>query len=95
MKVYASEGRLLIEKINYAKVAVRKSQTNPQGGIVQMEKKISAAAIDVFDQEPYEGPLRELDNVILTPHIGSYAKEVRVKMEMEAVHNLIEAMKGI
>ena len=45
MKVYASEGRLLIEKINYSKVAVRKSQTNPQGGVVQMEKTISASNV--------------------------------------------------
>ena len=45
MKVYASEGRILIEKINYAKVAVRKSQANPQGGVVQMEKTISISNV--------------------------------------------------
>ncbi len=54
---------------------------------------ISGAAIDVFEQEPYSGPLKDLDNVILTPHIGSYAKESRIKMEMDAVKNLIEGLK--
>ncbi|MFH1846183.1 MAG: phosphoglycerate dehydrogenase [Candidatus Omnitrophota bacterium] len=53
---------------------------------------LSGAAIDVFDNEPYSGPLKELDNVILTPHIGSYAKEARVKMEMDAVKNLLDAL---
>jgi len=48
----------------------------------------------VFEQEPYSGPLTELDNVILTPHIGSYARESRIQMEIDAVKNLIDALKG-
>jgi len=51
---------------------------------------LSGAALDVFEQEPYAGPLKELDNVILTPHIGSYAKEGRINMEIEAVKNLLD-----
>ena len=58
------------------------------------EKGIAGAALDVFEQEPYAGRLKELDNVILTPHIGSYAKEARVEMEAQAVKNLIEGLKG-
>ena len=54
---------------------------------------ISGAAIDVFKEEPYDGPLKELSNAILTPHIGSYAKEARINMEIEAVKNLIIALK--
>ncbi len=50
---------------------------------------LAGAAIDVFEQEPYEGKLKELSNVILTPHIGSYALEARVNMEMQAVNNLL------
>lgn len=73
-----------------------------RGGIVDEEALYAAlkngrllgAAIDVFDLEPYQGPLRELDNVILTPHIGSYAKEARLKMELAAVDNLIKGLKG-
>ena len=53
---------------------------------------LSGAALDVFDVEPYTGPLRELVNVILTPHIGSYAKEARVEMERLAVENLLKGL---
>ena len=56
------------------------------------EKHIFGAGLDVFREEPYSGPLLELNNVILTPHIGSYAKEIRIKMEIEAAENLIRGL---
>ena len=55
--------------------------------------RLAGAALDVFEKEPYNGPFKELDNVILTPHIGSYAKEARVEMEMQAAKNLIEGLR--
>ncbi|MBP9855346.1 MAG: phosphoglycerate dehydrogenase [Candidatus Omnitrophica bacterium] len=61
--------------------------------IALKEKHLAGAALDVFLQEPYDGNLKELDNVILTPHIGSYAKESRVYMETQAVENLLDAFK--
>ncbi|MBJ79709.1 MAG: hydroxyacid dehydrogenase [Myxococcales bacterium] len=59
---------------------------------VLANNEIAGAALDVFEQEPYEGPLRDFDNVILTPHIGSYAREARIQMEREAVENLLSAL---
>ena len=56
-------------------------------------KKIAGAAIDVFSEEPYTGPLCDLENVVLTPHLGSYAEEGKLLMEIDAVNNLIEALK--
>ncbi|MDP8263015.1 MAG: phosphoglycerate dehydrogenase [Candidatus Ancaeobacter aquaticus] len=56
---------------------------------------LAGAALDVFKDEPYYGSLTELDNVILTPHIGSYARESRIEMEINAVCNLINALKDI
>lgn len=50
---------------------------------------LAGAAIDVFDREPYLGPLRQIETVILTPHIGSYAKESRIEMEIETIKNLM------
>jgi phosphoglycerate dehydrogenase-like enzyme len=39
---------------------------------VLKDRKIAGAALDVFDEEPLpdEHPLRKLDNVVLTPHLG-------------------------
>jgi D-3-phosphoglycerate dehydrogenase len=61
---------------------------------VLQEGWLSGAAVDVFEEEPYTGPLAGLDNVILTPHIGSYAMESRVDMEIQSVKNLLEGLKG-
>ena len=54
---------------------------------------LSGAALDVFSSEPYKGPLTTLDNIVLTPHIGSYAKESRLEMEIQSVKNLLDALK--
>jgi len=53
---------------------------------------LGGAALDAMEIEPYHGSLKELDSVILTPHIGSYAIEARVQMEMEAAKNLIRML---
>lgn len=57
--------------------------------------RISGAALDVYKEEPYNGRLKELDNVVLTPHIGSYAMEGRVGMEIESVRNLIKGLESL
>jgi D-3-phosphoglycerate dehydrogenase / 2-oxoglutarate reductase len=59
-----------------------------------VENKQSFAALDVFKSEPYEGNLRNLPNVILTPHVGSFAKEARMQMEKESLQNLIKGLKN-
>ena len=59
-----------------------------------IENEQSFAALDVFQEEPYQGKLRNLPNVLLTPHVGSFAKEARVQMEKEALQNLIQGLKN-
>lgn len=54
--------------------------------------KVSAAALDVFEQEPYHGPLIECSNAILTSHVGSLARESRQRMEIEAAENLLQGL---
>jgi D-3-phosphoglycerate dehydrogenase len=56
--------------------------------------KLAGAYLDVFADEPYQGPLRDLPQVLLSPHIGSYAVEARARMEDEAAGRLIEALAG-
>lgn len=57
--------------------------------------QVEFACLDVFENEPYKGPLIELENVIFTPHIGSYAREARIDMEEMAVTNLLEGLKHV
>jgi lactate dehydrogenase-like 2-hydroxyacid dehydrogenase len=52
-------------------------------------KKIAGAALDVFENEPNPNPaFLRLDNVLLTPHIGSATTETRIAMTNLAVDNL-------
>lgn len=57
------------------------------------EGYLTGAAIDVYEEEPYNGKMRDLENVLLTPHIGSYAKEARIEMEKQAVENLLKGLQ--
>ena len=52
-------------------------------------KKIAGAALDVFENEPNPSPaFLILDNVLLTPHIGSATSETRIAMTNLAIDNL-------
>ena len=54
---------------------------------------LAGAALDVFAQEPYRGPLTKLEQVILTAHIGSFTQESRTLMEQQAADNLLLALE--
>lgn len=54
--------------------------------------KLNAAALDVFEQEPYQGPLLGLNNITVTSHVGSLARESRQRMEIEAAENLLQGL---
>ena len=56
--------------------------------------KLGGVALDVFEKEPYDGPLKDIENVFLTPHIGSYAREIRIQMEIDAAKNLISGLNN-
>jgi D-3-phosphoglycerate dehydrogenase len=56
------------------------------------EGLIAGAALDVYENEPYDGPLTQYPNVLLTCHMGSYARQVRGVMENEALRNLMHAL---
>lgn len=100
---YSGEGHLIgnkeIESMKPGAYMVNLSR----GGIVDedalyralKDRHLAGAALDVFEQEPYTGPLGKLDNVVLTSHIGSYARETRLEMEMQAAKNLIWGLNSL
>lgn len=58
------------------------------------ENIISAAAVDVFEKEPYNGKLKELDNSLLTCHMGASTIDSRTDMEVQAIEEAIRYKKG-
>ena len=87
-----------------------------RGGIIDEDalyaalksKRIAGAGLDVFVSEPPTGsPLLELDNIILTPHLGastdeaqekagvSVAKSVRLALDGELVPDAVNVAGGI
>jgi D-3-phosphoglycerate dehydrogenase len=75
-----------------------------RGTVVEIEplaqalkaKKLLGAAIDVFPTEPssnkeaFESPLRGLDNVILTPHVGGSTMEAQENIGIEVAEKLVK-----
>jgi D-3-phosphoglycerate dehydrogenase len=51
--------------------------------------QIAGAAMDVFEIEPYKGKLIELENILLTEHMGSCSYDCRLAMEEGAAADLI------
>ncbi|MDX5362633.1 MAG: D-glycerate dehydrogenase [Pseudazoarcus pumilus] len=74
-----------------------------RGGIVDdaaliealQQRRIAGAGLDVFENEPaLDERYFALDNVVLTPHIGSSTRATRLAMAMLAADNLIAALSG-
>jgi D-3-phosphoglycerate dehydrogenase len=59
-----------------------------------LQNHLGGAALDVFESEPYEGPLIRCDNVILSAHIGGSTRTSRYNMELGAAEDCIRALRG-
>ena len=59
------------------------------------EDRLAGAALDVYEDEPEltEG-MRELDNLMILPHIGSASFETRDKMALLVADNILDALEG-
>ena len=75
-----------------------------RGGIVNedalchalQQRKIAGAALDVVDDEPprKNHPLFQLENVVLTPHIGALTFEASKRGEWGAAEEVIRVLEG-
>ncbi len=74
-----------------------------RGGIVDeqalyaalKEGHVGGAAVDVFENEPETGsPLFNLDNVVVTPHLGASTEEAQVNVAIDVVEEIIRALNG-
>ena len=60
------------------------------------QRRIAGAALDTFEVEPLpdDEPLRQLDNALLTPHIGYMAEELLTDFYRDTVENLQAWLDG-
>jgi D-3-phosphoglycerate dehydrogenase len=56
--------------------------------------KVGGAALDVFSTEPYSGPLLELDNVVVTPHLAASTEEAQDRAGVIIAEQVAAALQG-
>jgi D-3-phosphoglycerate dehydrogenase len=56
--------------------------------------KVAGAALDVFQNEPYTGPLLELDNVVVTPHLAASTGEAQDRAGVIVAEQVAAALEG-
>jgi D-3-phosphoglycerate dehydrogenase len=56
--------------------------------------KVAGAALDVFGEEPYSGPLLELDNVVVTPHLAASTGEAQDRAGVIVAEQVAAALEG-
>jgi len=56
--------------------------------------KLAGAALDVFSSEPYDGPLLELDEVVVTPHLAASTDEAQDRAGVIVAEQVVAALEG-
>jgi D-3-phosphoglycerate dehydrogenase len=56
--------------------------------------RLAAAAVDVFEKEPYSGPLSSVEQCLLTAHMGSMSVDCRSRMERESTEEVARFVNG-
>lgn len=98
-----TENMITLEKMKLMKPTTRLINC-ARGGIINendlavalKEKIIAGAAVDVFTSEPLaeNSPLRELDNLILTPHLGASTIEAQISVSVDVANGIVDALNN-
>ena len=56
--------------------------------------QVGGAALDVFSTEPYSGPLLEVDNVVVTPHLAASTEEAQDRAGVIIAEQVAAALEG-
>ena len=56
--------------------------------------KLAGAALDVFSAEPYDGPLLELEDVVVTPHLAASTDEAQDRAGVIIAEQVVAALEG-
>jgi D-3-phosphoglycerate dehydrogenase len=97
------ETRGLIDSAAIAKMKDGARLVNAaRGGLVNEEAlldairsgKLAGAALDVFSEEPYRGPLLELDEVVTTPHLAASTDEAQDRAGLIIAEQVVSALDG-
>jgi len=67
-----------------------------EGALVEAIRsgKLAGAALDVFSAEPYSGPLLELDEVVVTPHLAASTDEAQDRAGVIVAEQIVAALEG-
>ena len=99
------ETKHMIDKAQFAKMKDSAILINTaRGGIVSetalekalREHRIAGAGVDVFEADPLpmDSPLRKVDNLVISDHIGFYTEECINTLKSRAAQNIAEVLKG-
>ena len=92
--------------VNRERIALMKTGAflinTSRGGVVDtdaltdaiLQGHLGGAALDVFEDEPYQGPLVDCENAALSAHIGGSARLSRYMMELGAAEDCIRVLQG-
>jgi D-3-phosphoglycerate dehydrogenase len=75
--------------------AARGELLDEQALIAALESgKVAGAAIDVFTEEPYSGPLLGAPNIVLTPHLAASTEEAQDRAGVIVAEQVVAALEG-
>ena len=74
--------------------ARRAASTTTRSSPRSQSGKVAGAALDVFVEEPYSGPLLELDNVVVTPHLAASTEEAQDRAGVIVAEQVAAALEG-